>query len=210
MAHKKPKYDVTCYYGEKLLGRCTVADGEAYNAMMGQCGNSAARVLREYSYLSPELKEILEKAAAIQAGQHRISESAGLFSPPKNSPWGEVDYCDTLCPGVFLVSTPSHGGIMVAREMEEFLSPAARKGGQRKNGFLCFEEDSEEAIVFRELLDKKLWEVPSRIKDRATFEETINNTLRKYHPEYWRSREHGRENAPPVPAIAAPAHEEGR
>jgi len=121
-----------------------------------------------------------------------------MFRQPNNSPWGEVDYCDTLCPGVYLVYTPEHGGIMVAREIQEFLSPAARKHGQRKNGFLCYEEDTEEAIVLRELLDKKLWDIPDRIKDREAFEENINNTLRKYHPEYWRSRENGRVNTPPV------------
>ena len=178
------------------FGRCTVADGDSFSVLMEACGNNAARVLREYSYFSPELKAILEKAAAIQATQNRAYPSPGLFSEPKNSPWGEVDYCDTLCPGVYLVSTPSHGGTMVSKEIEEFLSPAARRHGQRKNGFLCYEEDSAEAIVLRELLDKKLWAVPVTVKDKAAFEERINDTLREYHPEYWRSRENGRGQAP--------------
>ena len=129
-----------------------------------------------------------------------------MFTSPKNSPWGEVDYCDVLCPGVFLVCTPSHGGTMVAKDIEAFLSPAARKQGQRQNGFLCYEEDSAEAIVFRELLDKKLWDIPDRIRDRAAFEESIDKTLREYHPEYWRSRENGRVHVPPV--VTAPAREE--
>ena len=129
-----------------------------------------------------------------------------MFSRPTNSPWGEVDYCDDLCPGVFLVFTAGHGGVMVVNEMKEFLSPAARKCGQRQNGFLCYEEDSAEAIVFRELLDKKLWDIPDRIKDRVAFEESIDNTLREYHPEYWRSRENGRVNAPPVRLM--PSYEE--
>jgi len=129
-----------------------------------------------------------------------------MFAEPKDSPWGEVDYCDTLCLGVFLVSTPGHGGVMVAKDMESILSPAARKHGQRKNGYLCFEEDSEEKIVMRELLDKKLWSVPDRVQDKAAFEESINNVLRKCHPDYWRSRENGRVNAPP--AVTAPTHAE--
>ncbi len=129
-----------------------------------------------------------------------------MFNEPKISPWGEVNYCDTLCPGVFLVSTPSHGGSMVAREMEEFLSPAARRCGERHNSFLCFEEDAAEAVVLRELLDKQLWSIPDRIKDKATFEESINKSLQEYHPDYWRSRENGRENL--APAKIAPTHDE--
>ena len=129
-----------------------------------------------------------------------------MLTPPKDSPWGAIDYCDTLCPGVFHVYTPDHGGTMVAREIEEFLSPAARKVGQRKNGFLCFEMDTEEAIVMRELLDKKLWDIPYWIKNTAAFEEHIDSTLREYHPQYWRSRENGREHMPPV--IPAPDRDE--
>ena len=37
--------------------------------------------------------------------------------------------CETLCPGVFLVSTASHGGTMVANEVAAVLSPAAKKCG---------------------------------------------------------------------------------
>jgi len=95
---------------------------------------------------------------------------------------------------------------MVARDIEAFLSPAARKHGQRQNGFLCYEEDTKEAIVFRELLDKRLWDIPDRVKDRTAFEESINKTLREYHPDYWRSRENGRVHVPPV--VPAPAHDE--
>lgn len=125
-----------------------------------------------------------------------------MFRKPKDSPWGAVDYCDALCPGVYLVYTANQGGAMVAREIEEFLSPAARKRGERKNGFLCFGEDSGEEIVLRELLDKKLWAIPDRIRDKAAFEENIDTVLRESQPEYWRSREKGREHAPPViPAL---------
>jgi len=44
----------------------------------------------------------------------------------------------------------------------------------------------------RELLDKKLWNIPEHIKDKAAYEEKINDTLRSCHPKYWRSRENGR------------------
>ena len=129
-----------------------------------------------------------------------------MFRQPTHSPWGKVEHCDTLCPGVFLVLTGNYGGTMVAREMEAFLSPAAKKCGFRKGGFLCFEEDTQESVVMRELLDKGLWKIPDRIKDKAAFEENINKSLREYNPEYWQSREHGlarAERTRPAPAFAA-------
>ena len=53
--------------------------------------------------------------------------------------------------------------------------------------------DCDENIVLRELLDKKLWQIPDRIRDKAAFEENINRALREHHPEYWRSRQQGLE-----------------
>jgi hypothetical protein len=127
-----------------------------------------------------------------------------MFNNPENSPWGEVQTCDVLCPGVFLVSTASHGGTLVSKEVSAMLSPAAQKCGFLQGGYLCFEEDCQESVVFRELLDKKLWSVPDRIKDKAAFEENINKSIREYNPEYWRARQAGLEK---VPARQnAPAH----
>ena len=70
-----------------MVGRCTVADGEAYTALMEQCGGNAARVLREYAYFSPELKAILENVAVMQAAKSRAENPPGLFAEPKISPW---------------------------------------------------------------------------------------------------------------------------
>ena len=58
-----------------------------------------------------------------------------LYQQPEQSPWGKVQTCDVLCPGVFLVSTASHGGTMVAKDMAAVLSPAAIKCGFRQSGF---------------------------------------------------------------------------
>lgn len=121
-----------------------------------------------------------------------------MFRQPEKSPWGAVQHCDTLCPGVYLVTAENHGGTMVSKEVEAFLSPAARKCGFLQNGFICFGEDGQEDVVLRELLDKKLWSVPDRVRDKATFEENINNNLRKYNPDYWRARQPA--HTRPVPA----------
>lgn len=75
MAHKKNRYDGACYYNGKLMGRCTVADAEAYTALMESCGNNASRVLREYAYFSDELKKVLEKVAGIQTGKKHSAPS---------------------------------------------------------------------------------------------------------------------------------------
>ena len=52
-----------------------------------------------------------------------------MYQEPNKSPWGAVQTCDTLCPGVFLVSTASHGGTMVSNDVAAFLSPAANPAG---------------------------------------------------------------------------------
>ena len=152
MPRKRTGYDAACYYDGKLLGRCTKADSDAYTLLMNACGGDAARVLREYAYFSSELRAILEKAALMQADRSR---TGGMFHAPKSSPWGEVQSCETLCPGVFLVSTASHGGTMVANEVAAVLSPAAKKCGFKDKGYICYEEDAQESVVLRELLDKK-------------------------------------------------------
>ena len=180
MPRKRTGYDAACYYDGKLLGRCTKADSDAYTLLMNACGGEAARVLREYAYFSPELKAILEKAALMQADRSR---TGGMFHAPKSSPWGEVQNCETLCPGVFLVSTASHGGTMVANEVAAVLSPAAKKCGFKDKGYICYEEDAQESVVLRELLDKKLWKIPDRIKDKGQFEEKLNQSLGPCWPE---------------------------
>ena len=184
MPRKRTGFDAACYYDGKLLGRCTKADSDAYTLLMNACGGDAACVLREYAYFSPELKAILEKAALMQADRSR---TVGMFHGPKSSPWGEVQNCETLCPGVFLVSTASHGGTMVANEVAAVLSPAAKKCGFKDKGYICYEEDAQESVVLRELLDKKLWKIPDRIKDKGRFEENLNQSIRQYNPEYWRA-----------------------
>ena len=198
MARTKPRYSGTCYYKNKFLGKCTSADSQAFSLFLDECGGSAKRVLQEYAYFSPELQGIFEKMASLQdkeAQKNRPQQTSGIFSEPKNSPWGEVQDCDILCPGVFLVTTAGHGGTMFSNDMTALLSPAARKCGMKQGDYLCFEEDSQESVALRELLDKKLWSIPDRIKDKAAFEENINKSLKEYNPDYWKSRQTGIENA---------------
>ena len=103
----------------------------------------------------------------------------------------------------------SHGGTMVANEVAAVLSPAAKKCGFKDKGYICYEEDAQESVVLRELMDKKLWKIPDRIKDKGQFEEKLNQSIRQYHPEYWRARQSGREAAEAARSTA-PAKEAAR
>ena len=64
-------------------------------------------------------------------------------------------------------------------------------------------------MVLRELLDKKLWNIPDRIKDKEQFEENLNRSIRQYHPEYWRARQSGQAAAESARSTA-PAKEAAR
>ena len=54
------------------------------------------------------------------------------------SPWGEIQALETLYPGIHLITTPGHGGIMAEWPAYLELSVAARKCGFRENGCLWF------------------------------------------------------------------------
>ena len=206
MPRKRTGYDAACYYDGKLLGRCTKADSDAYTLLMNACGGDAAPVLREYACLFPELETILGKGALLPAGPSR---TGGVLDSPPAPPGGGGAGRDVLCLGVFLVSTASHGGTMVANEVAAVLSPAAKKCGFKDKGYICYEEDAQESVVLRELLDKKLWKIPDRIKDKERFEENLNQSIRQYNPEYWRARQSGREAAEAARSTA-PAKEAAR
>ena len=108
---------------------------------------------------------------------------------PDFSPWGKIDWSETLAPGFEMVATASHGGILVSRAASFKLTPAARRCGFWNGGYLCFEEDAAENVVLRELLDRKLWKIPERVKNREAFEESINQNIQKHNPGYWHARE---------------------
>ncbi len=80
---------------------------------------------------------------------------------PPYSPWGNVQECETLCPGVYSVSTPGHGGIMVRRELaEKVFRKEALNCGFTEGAYLCFEEDCDEPVALRELMDKGMYQAP--------------------------------------------------
>lgn len=136
------------------------------------------------------------------------SRTGGMFHAPKSSPWGEVQSCETLCPGCFGIYRQPRRNDGGKRGSRRSL-PGGEKCGFKDKGYICYEEDAQESVVLRELLDKKLWKIPDRIKDKGQFEEKLNQSIRQYHPEYWRARQSGREAAEAARSTA-PAKEAAR
>lgn len=114
------------------------------------------------------------------------------MNAPSFLPWGEISSCDTLYPGIYLVTSPGHGGIIVEPAVALYLSTYTRKCGFREGGDLCFEEDYCEQVMIRELLNCGLWKLPKHIKNKEGIEKEINRTIEKYHPDYWRARAAGK------------------
>lgn len=77
-----------------------------------------------------------------------------MYREPSDSPWGLVVRCDTLCPGVYSVSTAGHGGIMAQIDAaRQLLSLEAQQVGFQAGGYLNFEEDCDASVALRELMD---------------------------------------------------------
>ncbi len=113
-----------------------------------------------------------------------------ISDEPKLSPWGAVQHCEIMNTGIYSVDTASHGGIMIEAEYaKEILSPEAQKVGFYENGYLNFEEDCDADVAIRELLDKNIWEIPDKVNDKEKFESNVNNSIKRWNPEYWQSRE---------------------
>ena len=109
-----------------------------------------------------------------------------MYKRPYTSPWGRIERIKTKTQGVYEVSTASHGGIMVNKEVaSQLLSPAAIERGSLENGYYCFEEDCDACIVIRELLDKSLWKIPKYFTgSEAEYNEIVNASLLQWNPEY--------------------------
>ena len=110
---------------------------------------------------------------------------------PGYSPWGEVQTCETLCPGAYSVSTAGHGGVMVHRDLaDKVFRKEAKECGFAEGVYLCFEEDCDGPVALRELMDKKLYQAPvNQYFGPGEYEKIIDRSLQHYHPEYWQARE---------------------
>ena len=72
-----------------------------------------------FSDLFSAQKDLVARAQEeVQCLEEQRQNAIAPEAPPY-SPWGNVQECETLCPGVYSVSTPGHGGVMVRRELAE-------------------------------------------------------------------------------------------
>lgn len=134
-------------------------------------------------------KDLVERAADKVRELQEVLEAKKAMEPTF-SPWGEVQTCKELCHGVYSVSTARHGGLMAHLDVaDKVFSVAARKCGFTEGRYLCFEEDCDEQVALRELMDKKLFKVP--VNDRfppGQYEKGIDASIQAYHPDYWNFR----------------------
>lgn len=109
---------------------------------------------------------------------------------PQYSPWGEIQHCEELCPGVYQVSTASHGGVMARLgRVSKLFSTAVRQYSFVEGGYLCFEEDCEAPVAIRELMDKGLCKAPvNQYYGPGEYEAAIDSSIQLYQPEYWAYR----------------------
>jgi hypothetical protein len=117
---------------------------------------------------------------------------------PAYSPWGEVQTCQLLCPGVFQVSTASHGGVMAVKNVAtRIFSEMAQKYGFWERGYLCFEEDACATVALRELMDRGLYTAPvNEYFGPGEYSACIDSSIQTFYPDYWVARENGMTQAP--------------
>jgi len=80
---------------------------------------------------------------------------------------------------------------MVRRELaEKIFRKEALDCGFTEGAYLCFEEDCDEPVALRELMDKGMYQAP--VNERfapGAYEAVINSSVQIHHPEYWQARE---------------------
>ncbi len=117
---------------------------------------------------------------------------------PAFSPWGGIQTCHQLCPGVYEVSTASHGGIMATKgAVSRVFSEWAQKCGFWERGYLCFEEDCDAQVALRELMDRGLYSAPvNQYFGPGEYCACIDGSIQRFHPDYWNAHEKGLTKAP--------------
>ena len=137
-------------------------------------------------------------------------EDYPIIGPESYSPWGKVTRWEMHCPGVYTVRTAIHGGIEVAEEVaHKYFSSAALESSLFENGYYWFEQNHTIAIAFRELMDRGLLILTKDI-DPVKLERDINRCIKKYFPDYWRTRKKmlAQKDSPAPARPAAPRRKE--
>jgi hypothetical protein len=110
-----------------------------------------------------------------------------------NTPWGKSDSKITIARGLSFVTTPSHGGFMVASGYaKKHLSQAAQARGLKYGGtkfnqedyYLAFEEDCDYAIVMLEMHDFLVGVSVLEFPINLPTKEKLIESLSRWHADY--------------------------
>jgi len=89
---------------------------------------------------------------------------------PRHSPWGQIDNCETIAPGIYRVSTSSHGGYILSPQRLAAMPKALRLHNDNH-----FEEDCEWCLVVLSFPDL----FPDALRQEATL------TCKNWYPHLW-------------------------
>ena len=193
--------DVRINQGYIITDSCHVGDSEfvlgvhstaPQQFVTWKCSNQTDYYWGHYfSDLFAAQKDLVARAQEELQYLEEKRQNPVRLKAPGYSPWGEVQTCETLCPGAYSVSTAGHGGVMVHRDLaDKVFRKEAKECGFAEGVYLCFEEDCDGPVALRELMDKKLYQAPVNQYFRpGEYEAVINRSLQTYHPEYWQARE---------------------
>jgi hypothetical protein len=73
------------------------------------------------------------------------------FKRPTYSPWGKMQTCRRIIPGVYTVTTPGHGGLLVHESVYKKLTPYTQSAGIPSDEYYGYEEDCDYALIAFEL-----------------------------------------------------------
>ena len=99
-----------------------------------------------------------------------------------STPWGSAQTIKTLAPGILLVSTASHGGLMLDSAALLDLPEQLRAVGETYGEWRCFEEDCACGLVYEARID--LYREHKR-QQLASWEKTLGDP----NPPTWAAQE---------------------
>lgn len=97
---------------------------------------------------------------------------------PVESMWGAIDSADQILPGIWQVSTPSHGGFMLTEQRQQGVPECLRVDG------LQYEEDVHWAFVVLAFENEFK---ASKLPLAAGCVELAHSTVRNWHPDRYAS-----------------------
>lgn len=106
------------------------------------------------------------------------------LSAPAHSQWGPVQQSVLIAPGIWQVSTASHGGVVVARELNARIPAEAQAACRYSQAAMGqYEEDCDWAVPFAFLADY-IREHSADPCVLSTLSECVDlETIRQWHPE---------------------------